>query len=170
MIKIGLLTLLLSACMIATEPQIRPQYGDKSLPKFWQASGKMSIKTPHKLENAHFEIEVKEQNFILILTTAFGFGQVIIEPHTQGLLVNNKVFAGDFKTWMLQKYGWYFPLQNLTPLLFTPNPSPPKNWQISISSPPQINPTAHPKIIRFNHLHQSVKIKLAFTHIDILTP
>lgn len=166
MIKILLLTLLLSACATTPSPTTKPEYAETNPPKSWQAAGKVSIKTLNKLTNLDYNLAVSKQDFELTLSTAIGLWTLTIKQNKQGLVVNNEAQKQDFKTWMLNKYGWYFPVQHLTPILFKKEQNAGKNWQVNISRYQQINSVHYPKIINFKHQNGLLKIKLLVSQIS----
>ncbi len=137
----------------------------QSVPKVWQAQGKIGVIFNGKSENASFEVDFKKNDYQLILTTLLGLGQVIIKSNNQGLLVDEKLLRTNFKQWMKKKAGWHFPIQDLGKIAFNQHFDN-SDWNLKVLS----RYSNHlPKTIRLIHTIKDIKIKLFFKDIAIAT-
>ncbi len=147
-------------------------YSDQALkhpakiPNIWSAQGRLSVTTTDKVETAGFEIEFEQQNYKLKLNATLGLGQVIIESREHGLLVNSQTTNMSFDRWMMNKMGWYFPINDIDKILFQSATKISNRWDVSISSYKNINGINYPKVVRFNHLEHPIKIKLVLSNIN----
>lgn len=154
---------LLQACSSFDLRPSNTQIFDK-VPKSWHTTGKLSAAFNGKSQNADFEIDFIRQDYQLILTGSFGFGQIVIKSNSQGLMVDgNRVFL-NFKQWMTQQMYWYFPVYDLGKIAFN-QPFVNSNWQLQILSR---YPNWLPKTIRLIDNTKNIKIKLIFKNITVI--
>ncbi|WP_428087056.1 lipoprotein insertase outer membrane protein LolB [Candidatus Thioglobus sp.] len=137
-----------------------------NIPDVWSASGRLAVEAEDERHNLSFEIKFNQQNYQLLLTGALGLGQVTIKADEKGLFVNNKAVNLNFKEWMNQEFGWYFPLHKLPAIVFSRPMNMKTDWQIKVASYQQIKQTVYPKIVRLKHSHQPIKIKLLFKEVN----
>ncbi len=138
------------------------------IPAQWQAQGRASVSMEDYNQTTGFEIDFKNQHYVLILSAPLGLGQIVVKSNTQGLRVNDKQINLSLKQWMIGEFGWHFPIQKLALILFKQQKNIDHEWRINIISYQQIDEIGYPKIVRLNHLTKAIKIKLLISKVNEL--
>ncbi|MBW5290251.1 MAG: hypothetical protein Rsou_0669 [Candidatus Ruthia sp. Asou_11_S2] len=138
------------------------------LPSVWEVYGRLSVSVNSDTKTSGFEVSFDHHDYKLILSTAFGFGQILIEFNQQKLLVNDELINLTFNQWMMSEMGWYLPIDTLAKILFKNEINSTHHWQIEISRYQLIDGIQYPKVIRFNHLSKPIKIKLLINEVNQL--
>ena len=166
MIRIWLLIVLLSGCSITlNKPTVKPVDTVQVIPDMWQAKGRVGGIVDQQVQNSGFDIIFKGVYYKLTLSAVLGLGQVLIESNPQGLWIDGKLIPGNFKQWMTAQVGWYFPITELTYVVFKGRKKMNNDWDVEISRYQQINNIKRPKLIRLKHLKKPIKIKLMLADI-----
>ncbi|SFV80754.1 hypothetical protein MNB_SUP05-6-831 [hydrothermal vent metagenome] len=128
----------------------------------------MGVSTNERNQTIGFVIKVKNQDYILTLSASLGLGQASVKSNAQGLWVDGKKIESSLKQWMINEFGWYFPIHKLAPILFQHKQSIDREWHVNITSYQQINEISYPRIVRLNHLTKAIKIKLLIGKVNEL--
>jgi len=139
-----------------------------AIPIQWQAQGRISVSMNERNQTIGFVIDSKNQDYIFVLSAALGLGQINVKSNAQGLWVDGKVIKTNLKQWMLNEFGWYFPIQRLAPILFQHKQYINHEWHVDIANYQQFNGISYPKIVRLNHLTKAIKIKLLISEVNKL--
>jgi outer membrane biogenesis lipoprotein LolB len=145
------------------------------LPEKWQADGNIGIFVNQERQNASFAVQFGVHNFRFEITSALGMGGMHLEQDGYGLRVDGSRVEMGLNTWMSQKLGWSFPVEHLGAIIFSDKVRRANNlrgraafthkdWRIKISS---YDKNSLPKILRFEHKHKNIKIKLRLKNIQI---
>jgi outer membrane biogenesis lipoprotein LolB len=145
------------------------------LPEKWQADGNIGILVNQKSQNANFSVKFGGSNYRFEITGAFGMGGIHLELDDYGLKVEGERVNMGLKSWMNQALGWHFPVEHLRAIIFSDVVRHANNlwgravfthkdWLIKIQS---YNENGMPKILRFNHKHKQVNIKLRLKNIEV---
>ncbi len=166
-VTILFIALFLQSCTtIETKPvNINPPL---VIPTAWQTQGRVGVVFDGKSRSAGFSVDFRQNNYKLTLTATLGLGQFVIQSDDQNLLVNDKVVNTNFKQWMLNEFGWYFPVQKLPDILFKHDQRVTEDWTINIARYQAVDSISYPKIVRLNHRSQAIKIKLVLGEINQL--
>jgi len=138
------------------------------IPEQWHAQGRVGVSTNERNQTIGFVIKVKNQDYILTLSASLGLGQASVKSNAQGLWVDGKKIESSLKQWMINEFGWYFPIHKLAPILFQHKQSIDREWHVNITSYQQINEISYPRIVRLNHLTKAIKIKLLIGKVNEL--
>jgi len=138
------------------------------IPEQWHAQGRVGVSTNERNQTIGFVIKVKNQDYILTLSASLGLGQASVKSNAQGLWVDGKKIESSLKQWMINEFGWYFPIHKLAPILFQHKQSIDREWHVNITSYQQINEISYPRIVRLNHLTKAIKIKLLIGEVNEL--
>ncbi len=157
----------LSSCSTLNIHPTKLEY-QQTLPSIWKVYGRLSVSVNSDTKTLGFEVSFDHHDYKLILSTAFGFGQILIESSQKKLLVNDKLINLTFNQWMTNEMGWYLPIDTLAKILFKNEINSTRHWQIKISSYQLIDDIQYPKVIRFNHLSKLIKIKLLINEVHKL--
>jgi hypothetical protein len=159
--------LFLSSCSTLNTQPIKSAY-QQTLPSVWEARGRLSVSVNNDTKTSGFEVSFNHHDYKLILTTALGFGQILIESNQQKLWVNDEPIKLTFNQWMMSEMGWYLPIDSLSKILFKNELGATRHWQIKVSRYQLINGVQIPKVIGFNHLTKPIKIKLLINAVNQL--
>ncbi len=140
----------------------------QTLPSIWEVYGRLSVSVNSDTKISGFEVSFDHHDYKLILSTALGFGQILIEFNQQKLLVNDELINLTFNKWMTSEMGWYLPIDALAKILFKNEINSTRHWQVKISRYQLIDGIQYPKVIRFNHLIKPIKIKLLINEVNQL--
>jgi len=157
----------LQGCTTLESKPVKPG-SSLTIPMQWQTQGRASVSTSEHNQNIGFAIDFKNQNYTLTLSASLGLGQVVVKSNAQGLSVNDQQIDTNLEQWMINEFGWHFPIQKLAPILFQHQQSIDQEWQVKIASYQQINGVSYPKIVRLNHLTKAIKIKLLISKVNKL--
>ena len=138
------------------------------IPEQWHAQGRVGVSMNERNQTIGFVIKVKNQDYILTLSASLGLGQASVKSNAQGLWVDGKKIESSLKQWMINEFGWYFPIHKLAPILFQHKQSIDREWHVNITSYQQINEISYPRIVRLNHLTKAIKIKLLIGEVNEL--
>jgi len=138
------------------------------IPEQWHAQGRVGVSMNERNQTIGFVIKVKNQDYILTLSASLGLGQASVKSNAQGLWVDGKKIESSLKQWMINEFGWYFPIHKLAPILFQHKQSIDREWHVNITSYQQINEISYPRIVRLNHLTKAIKIKLLIGKVNEL--
>jgi outer membrane biogenesis lipoprotein LolB len=138
------------------------------IPEQWHAQGRVGVSTNERNQTIGFVIKVKNQDYILTLSASLGLGQASVKSNAQGLWVDGKKIESSLKQWMINEFGWHFPILKLAPILFQHKQSIDREWHENITSYQQINEISYPRIVRLNHLTKAIKIKLLIGKVNEL--
>jgi outer membrane biogenesis lipoprotein LolB len=155
--------LLLQSC--TTQPVMQQVVTPSDIPNEWRASGRIGAIIDGKSQNSSFDIKFNNQNFELILTGALGLGQISIISKSTSLKINNKKSILNLKQFMLQKFGWYFPLNKLGNIVFEHHLNTADEWKLDITKFEQYQGASMAKVVKLKHLNKPIKIKLIFKQI-----
>ncbi len=157
----------LSSCSTLNIQPTKLAY-QQTLLSAWEAHGRLSVSVNNDTKTSGFEVSFNHHDYKLILSTAFGFGQISIESNQQKLLVNDESINLTFNQWMTREMGWYLPIDTLAKILFKNEINSAHHWLIKISRYQLIDGIKYPKVIRFNHLTKPIRIKLLINEINQL--
>jgi outer membrane biogenesis lipoprotein LolB len=155
--------LFLQSC--TTQPIMQQVVIPSDIPSEWRASGRIGAIIDGKSQNSSFDIKFNNQNFELILTGTLGFGQINIISNSSGLKINNKKSVLNLKQFMLQKFGWYFPLNKLGNIVFKHNLNLIDEWKLDITKFSQYQGVSVAKVVKLKHSNKPIKIKIIFKQI-----
>jgi outer membrane biogenesis lipoprotein LolB len=155
--------LLLQSC--TTQPIMQQVVIPSDIPSEWRASGRIGAIIDGKSQNSSFDIKFNNQNFELILTGTLGFGQINIISNSSSLKINNKKSTLNLKQFMLQKFGWYFPLNKLGNIVFKHNLNTNDEWKLDITKFSQYQGVSVAKVVKLKHSNKPIKIKIIFKQI-----
>jgi hypothetical protein len=155
--------LFLQSC--TTQPIMQQNIIPSDIPNQWGASGRIGAIIDGKSQNSSFDIKFNNQNFELILTGTLGLGQVSIISKSGNLKINNKKSILNLKQFMLQKFGWYFPLNKLGNIVFEHRLNTADDWKLDITKFGQYQNASVAKVVKLKHLDKPIKIKIIFKQI-----
>ncbi len=156
--------LLLSACSTLPSLPKSASWSDQA-PAHWQASGRLSVAQGEVLSSYRFHLQVRDDDFELLLSDTLGFSQFKVERQSKQLLVNQQAVAQNFNDWSLSHLGWSLSPAQLARVLFTGDTQS-SDWQISIRQYQQIQQTSRPKLLQLDKEDAALTIKLLFTDIN----
>ncbi len=157
----------LQGCSTLENKPVKPS-SSLTIPAQWHTQGRASVSTSERNQNIGFTIDFKNQDYTLTLSASLGLGQIIVKSNTQGLSVNAQQIDTNLKQWMIDEFGWYFPIQKLALILFKHQKSINHEWRVNIDSYQKIDGVSYPKIVRLNHLTKAIKIKLLISGVNEL--
>ena len=157
----------LQGCTTLESKPVKP-IPSLAIPTQWQAQGRVGVSTNERNQTVGFVIKAKNQDYTLTLSASLGLGQASVKSNAQGLWVDGKKIESNLKQWMINEFGWYFPIQKLAPILFQHEQSIDHEWHVNITSYQQINGISYPRIVRLNHLTKAIKIKLLIGEVNEL--
>ena len=138
-----------------------------TIPSAWNMSGKLSVNGAKGYQSAEYLIAFNHKDFQLKLTSAIAMSQWLIDSKNQQLSINQKTVDANLEQWMQHQMGWYFPIRELRKIVFNQEFNDP-NWQLSILRYQQIKNQRYPKILKLEHKHQSIQIKLQIGQVNQL--
>lgn len=162
-----LLFSLLSACTTVSERPENWVYS-RHIPKYWTLEGRLSVSVDDDTETANFVLNRQGEYHQLTLTGTLGFGQMQVKQTVQGLLVDGELTGQTLREWMRAELGWIFPVEKIERLVFKHNLEDTENWRVFVSKYQVINGVAYPKIVRFNNVAKTIKIKLVLRGVNRL--
>jgi hypothetical protein len=71
----------------------------------------------------------------------------------------------NLKQFMLQKFGWYFPLNKLGNIVFEHRLNTADEWKLDITKFGQYQNSSVAKVVKLKHLNKPIKIKIIFKQI-----
>lgn len=126
-------------------------------------TGKIGIRVQDRFNSGVFQISFLKDFFKITITGPLGFGSTVIKEGSSGLIVNGEDKGMNFNDWMLNKYGWYFPVSKLPSVFLNDQKNIEKSFKDwGFKSLKRQNPCNHPKLIKFTHKYKDVQLKLAF--------
>ncbi len=138
-----------------------------AIPSVWNMSGKLSVNGVKGYQSAEYQIAFNHTDFQLKLTSVLAMGQWLIDSKNQQLIINQKTIHDDLQAWMHTQMGWHFPIKKLKNIVFNQGFRDP-NWQLSIQRYQQINNQRYPKILKLEHKHEPIQIKLQISQVNQL--
>ncbi len=159
----SLVLLLLQGCLTQTA-QPQPAILTSDIPSQWQLEGRIGVVSYNKVQSVGVEIKFNQSMFEATLMGALGLGQITIESGPRGVWVNRVQIAQPLKTWMRQKFGWYFPIKHLGEVVFKHRMAA-DEWSVEKMTFQQIQGQYYPKLVKFKHKTQPINIKLLVQNI-----
>ncbi len=157
----------LQGCTTLESKPVKP-IPSLATPTQWQAQGRVGVSMNERNQTVGFIIDAKNQDYTLTLSASLGVGQISVKSNAQSLWVDGKAIESNLKQWMINEFGWYFPIQKLAPILFQHKQLVDHEWHVNITSYQQINGVSYPRIVRLNHLTKAIKIKLLISEVNEL--
>ncbi len=136
----------------------------KTIPTAWSSNGKVNVQSNQQNQSFNFKIEFNKQNYKLTLTSILGFKQIEIHSLDNQLLINGDIINNNIKQLMIDKYGWYLPIEYLAEILFLKNINS-DEWELKILS---VHENKLPKIINLINKNKNIKIKFVFKKISLI--
>jgi len=133
----------LQGCTTLESKPVKPN-PSLATPTQWQAQGRVGVSMNERNQTVGFIIDAKNQDYTLTLSASLGVGQISVKSNAQSLWVDGKAIESNLKQWMINEFGWYFPIYQ------------------------QINGVSYPRIVRLNHLTKAIKIKLLISEVNEL--
>jgi hypothetical protein len=126
-------------------------------------TGKIGIRVQDRFNSGEFQISFLKGFFEMTITGPLGFGSKVIKEESSGLVVDGEHKTMNFNDWMLNKYGWYFPVSKLPSVFLNDQKKIEKSFKDwDFKSLKKQNPCNYPKLIKFTHKYKDVQLKLAF--------
>jgi outer membrane biogenesis lipoprotein LolB len=139
-----------------------------SIPESWSAKGRAGVSVDDSYQSVGFDVEFAAQEFELVLVGALGLGKVNIRSTAQGLWVNHQRTSLSLQQWMEQELGWHLPLSSLAKIIFEHRLNASHEWQVKISRFMSYQEVNVAKLVKLQHQHKPIKIKLLFQEVNQL--
>jgi outer membrane biogenesis lipoprotein LolB len=168
-----LLVFLLTSCSYFEEKETRLDAFSKKftkVPKNWSLKARGSVQSNSELVTFSIAWSQNDDNFKVVLSGGFlSLVSMVFEKKNKQLKIDNKPIKSTIKDWMLDKYGWFFPVYEIPKWIFT-HQKENDDWSIKISSFKDFNYQGNlfkqaPKKLKLIHKQNNIKIKLIIKEI-----
>ncbi len=166
-----LLVFLLTSCNFFEEKNTeQPATPFIKVPTNWDLTARASVQYQNEFKSFSLHWQQQNQDYKIILSGGFlSLFSIIIEKKNQQTFIDDKPLNTSLKSWMLQNYGWFLPINEMKQWIFTQK-NHNNDWQVKIlkQHPFQFKneqfKIASQKL-KLTHKQNNIKIKLIIKNI-----